>query len=72
MAAEVFEYGKKLGYHFSLLDIGGGFPGTRGSEQLFEKMAAAINDSVSRHFSAYPGLKVIAEPGTKVNMFDSS
>lgn len=65
MAAEVFEFNKKqLGYNFSLLDIGGGFPGTRDSGELFEKMAATITSSLSRHFSAaYPGVRIIAEPG---------
>lgn len=64
MAAEVFEFNQKqLGYNFSLLDIGGGFPGTRDSGELFEKMAATITSSLSRHFSAYPGVRIIAEPG---------
>lgn len=64
MAAEVFEFNKKqLGYNFSLLDIGGGFPGTRESGELFEKMAATITSSLNRHFSAYPGVRIIAEPG---------
>ena len=64
MAAEVFEFNqKRLGYNFSLLDIGGGFPGTRDSGELFEKMAATITSSLSRHFSAYPGVRIIAEPG---------
>ena len=63
MAADIFEYSKRVGYHFSLLDIGGGFPGTRDSQDLFRRVTGAINQGLEKHFSALPGLKIIAEPG---------
>ena len=63
MSAELFEYGYKIGYQFSLLDIGGGFPGDKGSKEVFQRVASAINSSLDSLFSSFPGLTVIAEPG---------
>ena len=64
--AELFQCGADVGYDFSLLDIGGGFPGEVHSAELFSRMADAIRKSLSQHFSStkYPHLRVIAEPGT--------
>ena len=63
MAHTVFQYGESIGYNFTLLDIGGGFPGGSNSNHLFTKMSNAINTSVLEHFSDKKNLKVIAEPG---------
>ena len=63
MSAELFEYGYEIGYQFSLLDIGGGFYGDRGSKDVFQRVASAINSSLDSLFSSFPGLTVIAEPG---------
>lgn len=38
MARQVFDQGEKLGYHFTLLDIGGGYPGATGSYEVFDKV----------------------------------
>ena len=64
--AELFQYGADIGYDFTLLDIGGGFPGEKRSDKLFGRMADAIKQSLSQHFSptVYSRLQVIAEPGT--------
>ena len=56
---------------FTFLDLGGGFPGNpqvgadTGAVPAFEKFAAVIRSSLQRHFpqSAFPHLRVIAEPG---------
>lgn len=64
MSAELFEYGSQLGYKFSLLDIGGGYPGDKDSMEFFRRVASSINSSLDSLFSGYPGLRVIAEPGT--------
>ena len=64
MSAEVFQYGKELGFDFTLLDIGGGFPGKDNSDKLFLEMTKAINESLEKHFHKYPNVKIIAEPGT--------
>jgi ornithine decarboxylase len=63
MAHKVFEYGKSIGFNFTVLDIGGGFPGHFGSEETFEKIASAINITLQKHFSDEK-IGVIAEPGT--------
>ena len=65
MCAEMFQYGASIGYSFTLLDIGGGYPGEKGSEELFKKVTGAINQALGEHFnpSKYPNLDIIAEPG---------
>ena len=65
MCAEMFQYGASIGYSFTLLDIGGGYPGEKGSEGLFRKVTTAIKGALNEHFSStqYPSLDVIAEPG---------
>lgn len=63
--AELFHYGCALGHDITLLDIGGGFPGAKGSDDQFELMSAKILETLDLLFNASsnPGLKVIAEPG---------
>lgn len=60
MAATVFDIATSLGFHFSLLDIGGGFPV---EEDKWRETSAAIKSSQEEHFSHYADLKFIAEPG---------
>ena len=69
MSGEVFQYGKQLGFQFTLLDIGGGFPGKYNSDELFFEMTKVISESLEKHFHKYPNVKVIAEPGTFVYIF---
>ncbi|XP_046274854.1 antizyme inhibitor 2-like isoform X4 [Marmota monax] len=59
----VFEMGRGAGYHMSLLDLGGGFPGAEGSEPVFEEMASVINAALAQDFPEDTGVEVIAEPG---------
>ena len=65
--AELFQYGADVGYDFTVLDIGGGFPGEKNSEanQLFDRMADTIKQSLSQYFSSTvcQHLRIIAEPG---------
>lgn len=65
----MFQYAASIGYSFTLLDIGGGYPGVQGSEQLFNKVAASINKGIEAYFSMedFPNLSIIAEPGTYVS-----
>lgn len=65
LSSEIFKCASVVGYHFSLLDIGGGFPGDKGSSELFKKTTVAINTGLETYFSKedYPSLKIIAEPG---------
>ncbi|XP_061101233.1 ornithine decarboxylase 1-like [Conger conger] len=59
----VFDMGAELGYNMTLLDIGGGFPGSDDSKLKFEEFTAVINPALDKHFPAHSGVRVIAEPG---------
>ena len=63
-SAEIFQYATGVGCKFSVLDIGGGFPGGDDAK-LFGLQAAAIRQSLAQHFNkqSFPNLNVIAEPG---------
>ncbi|KAI5102579.1 ornithine decarboxylase, partial [Silurus meridionalis] len=59
----VFDMGAELGYNMTLLDIGGGFPGSDDSKLKFEEITAVINPSLDKYFPADCGVRIIAEPG---------
>ncbi|KAJ8933450.1 hypothetical protein NQ314_014007 [Rhamnusium bicolor] len=59
-ARDVFEYAKTLGYQFNLLDIGGGYPGDRGTS--IDQIAEVINSALDDYFPD-PSIQIIAEPG---------
>ncbi|XP_035282411.1 ornithine decarboxylase-like [Anguilla anguilla] len=59
----VFDMGVELGYNMTLLDIGGGFPGSDDSDQKFEEFTAVINPALDKYFPANSEVQVIAEPG---------
>ncbi|GFX81763.1 ornithine decarboxylase [Trichonephila clavipes] len=60
---EVFQLGKKLGFDFKVLDIGGGFTGSKGSDELFDEITQVIKSALEEHFPE-PDIEIIAEPGT--------
>ncbi len=65
---KVFDIGKDNGYKLTVLDLGGGFPGTDDAIIKFEDIAHTINESIDIYFSEkdFPedyGLQIIAEPG---------
>ncbi len=62
MAADVFEYAHTQGYRFSLLDIGGGYPGYERMQDVFQRQVCAIREGLA-NFKTYPNLRVISEPG---------
>lgn len=68
IAAELFVYAEQIGYHFSLLDMGGGFPGHQGSSEIFNQVSSAINTSLNTLFNSdtYSELQIIAEPGITI------
>ena len=68
MSAEVFQYGKELGFEFTLLDIGGGFPGKDDSEKLFIEMTEVINEALKKYFCKYSNINIIAEPGIQLGI----
>jgi len=64
-ARNLFDYAKSVGYNFTLLDIGGGFPGDETWRVTFEDIGKVINDSLGKLFpkELFPNLEIIAEPG---------
>lgn len=62
-AARIFALAKTLGFDFTFLDIGGGFPGLKGDVVLFKEIAHIVNEKLDRHFPAASGVEIIAEPG---------
>ena len=65
ISAKVFQYAEKLGYHFTLVDVGGGFSccTTPADIDQFQKQAASVNKGLQQYFAGYPNLKAIGEPG---------
>uniref|UniRef100_A0A1W7RA06 ornithine decarboxylase n=1 Tax=Hadrurus spadix TaxID=141984 RepID=A0A1W7RA06_9SCOR len=59
----VFSVGQKLGFTFTLLDIGGGFPGSRDADVSFEEIASVVNNALETYFPAEMGIEIISEPG---------
>uniref|UniRef100_H2ZI08 ornithine decarboxylase n=1 Tax=Ciona savignyi TaxID=51511 RepID=H2ZI08_CIOSA len=57
-ARVLFDYAESIGYHFTLLDIGGGFPGT---ENIASMVNLALDDLFPK--SDFPHVQIIAEPG---------
>lgn len=63
-ARQVFDKGRDVfGFKMSVLDLGGGFPGSSESSELFEKIAKVINTSLEEYFPVSDDVNVIAEPG---------
>ncbi|XP_074600758.1 ornithine decarboxylase-like [Brevipalpus obovatus] len=63
-ARQVFDKGRSVyGFDMSLLDIGGGFPGSPDSAILFNQIASVVNQSLDEHFPASENVNIIAEPG---------
>jgi len=60
-AKEMFTEAEKHGFKFSLLDIGGGFPGDYDGQATFEDIASAIAPVIDSLFPE--SCQVIAEPG---------
>ncbi|XP_069051667.1 ornithine decarboxylase isoform X2 [Lepisosteus oculatus] len=62
-ARSIFTLGQQLGHSMTLLDIGGGFPGTDHTGVTLEELAVVINTALELHFPAGSGVEVISEPG---------
>ncbi|CAL8285781.1 unnamed protein product [Lota lota] len=59
----VFDMAEEFGYKMSLLDIGGGFPGSEDVKLKFEEITAIINPALDKYFPADGGVRIIGEPG---------
>jgi len=58
----IFDLAEKYGYNFTILDIGGGFPGSLDAKPSFIDIADSIKDIIDNLFPK-DKVKVIAEPG---------
>ncbi|CAL1284252.1 unnamed protein product, partial [Larinioides sclopetarius] len=63
MCRHVFEIADEKGILMDVLDIGGGFPGSKSSQDLFAAIAAAVNKAIDTHFPPDDQFQIIAEPG---------
>lgn len=68
MSREVSDIASRMGFEFSLLDLGGGFPGDidfTDDNNLFYQMVDVIRKSLEKSFpqTKFPDLQIIAEPG---------
>jgi ornithine decarboxylase len=61
VARNVFDIGKELGFDFTLLDVGGGFPGSDSEDISFDGVCEVLRTAVDKYFP--PNVRVIAEPG---------
>ena len=59
----VWGFFPSTGYHFSMLDVGGGFPGSSQAPLAFKDIANVLNASIEEHFPKELGIRIIAEPG---------
>ncbi|TMW56072.1 hypothetical protein Poli38472_008720 [Pythium oligandrum] len=62
-ARKVFDIARTKGFNFSLLDIGGGFPGTETGPISFEECAKELQHALAVHFPTTSGVRIISEPG---------
>ncbi|XP_053685860.1 ornithine decarboxylase-like [Sabethes cyaneus] len=60
-AKVLFDYAKTIGFEFTLLDLGGGFPGD--AEKPIDEFALAVNNALDEFFPNLDEIQVIAEPG---------
>ncbi len=63
LAKEVFEFAKSQGVIMTLLDIGGGFPGTDDGQLRFDEIAATVSPLLDELFPKTSGVRIIGEPG---------
>lgn len=64
MAKSLFDYAKTFGFEFTILDIGGGFPGAKHSMHNFNDIATCINAGLEEFFpTSNSDVQIISEPG---------
>lgn len=59
----LFKFAASIGYDFTILDIGGGFPGDNWVK--INEFSGKINKSLNEHFpqEEFPNLEILSEPG---------
>ncbi len=59
----VFQEASTIGYELSILDIGGGFPGRTGCENVLQQLLDDTKEELENFVSIYPNTKIVSEPG---------
>eukprot|EP00960_Hanusia_phi_P013216 385368-Hanusia_phi.AAC.1 len=62
-ARDAFDLAETYGYAPSILDCGGGFPGTNDGPFAFHEVASTISNAIDHFFPPSSGVQIIAEPG---------
>jgi len=63
LSKKVFDEGEEVGFKFSVLDVGGGFPGDDSAKITFEESAAFLKEGFNDFFPPEMNVEIIAEPG---------
>jgi ornithine decarboxylase len=63
ISRDVFNKAENVGFEFSLLDVGGGFPGDPTAPVPLSDIAPVLNAALDNHFPESSGIRVIGEPG---------
>jgi len=66
-ARAAFDLAEMYGFHPTILDCGGGYPGTDSSHLSFHDVAATVSAAVDLHFPEGCGVDIIAEPGRYIS-----
>ncbi|KAF1330705.1 Ornithine decarboxylase, partial [Globisporangium splendens] len=62
-AKTVFDMAEPFGFHFDLLNVGGGFAGDDLGPVTIQDAATAVNSALDEYFPESSGVRVISEPG---------
>ena len=62
-ARDAFDLAETYGFNPTILDVGGGWPGSDDGDFSFSDVAAVVRDAIDHYFPAESGVEVIAEPG---------
>ncbi|EKX36633.1 hypothetical protein GUITHDRAFT_78760 [Guillardia theta CCMP2712] len=62
-ARDAFDQAEAYGFSPSILDCGGGFPGTNDGAFSFHEVASTISNAIDHFFPPSCGVQIIAEPG---------
>lgn len=62
-ARNVFDIAERAGFNFTLLDIGGGFPGQDSAKLTFKEITDVLKPALDHFFPEESGVRIIAEPG---------
>lgn len=62
-ARTVFDIAEAEGFHFNLLDVGGGFPGQKSAKLPFEQICEVLKPALDLYFPENTDVRIIAEPG---------